>query len=401
MKTFFAPPERLGQKELKRQYEAFREYHCTDMVNSLPALVLVLNENRQIVFANRSLLELTGGARIDEVLGKRPGEVLGCVHASESEGGCGTTPFCAECGAVRAILSSIEGYQETQECHLLRRQESLLEALDLLVTAVPFDLSGEHFTVFTILDISHHNRRRALERIFFHDIMNTAGGLRGLVEMLKEEVPPHLRADVGVLHVSFERLVDEIASQRELMAAESGELEVRPVQLLSSDVLQAVADVYRRHDAAEGKVLRIAPGSCALALETDCALLTRVIGNMVKNALEASGKGCAVELGCTQEKDRACFWVRNEQTMSESTRLNVFKRSFSTKGAGRGLGTYSMKLLGERYLGGEVSFSSNGAGTVFTLRLPFSRRSGQSPGQSPDQSPGLPPGSSDPSGSPR
>ena len=45
---------------------------------------------------------------------------------------------------------------------------------------------------------------------------------------------------------------------------------------------------------------------------------------------------------------------------------------FSTKSStGRGLGTYSMKLLGERYLGGAVSFSSSAEhGTVFTFELP-------------------------------
>jgi signal transduction histidine kinase len=44
----------------------------------------------------------------------------------------------------------------------------------------------------------------------------------------------------------------------------------------------------------------------------------------------------------------------------------VFQRSFSTKGTGRGLGTYSIKLLTERYLGGRVWFeSAEGHGTTF------------------------------------
>ena len=57
--------------------------------------------------------------------------------------------------------------------------------------------------------------------------------------------------------------------------------------------------------------------------------------------------------------------------MSQEAQLQVFQRSFSTKGRGRGLGTYSVKLLSERYLGGRVSFSSTPeAGTVFRLFLP-------------------------------
>jgi signal transduction histidine kinase len=50
--------------------------------------------------------------------------------------------------------------------------------------------------------------------------------------------------------------------------------------------------------------------------------------------------------------------------------LQIFQRFFSTKGPGRGLGTYSMKLFGERYLKGKVDFSSQAPqGTTFTVTL--------------------------------
>jgi len=49
----------------------------------------------------------------------------------------------------------------------------------------------------------------------------------------------------------------------------------------------------------------------------------------------------------------------------------VFQRSFSTKGADRGLGTWSMKLFAEEYLGGAVSFQTDRErGTTFSLVLP-------------------------------
>ena len=49
----------------------------------------------------------------------------------------------------------------------------------------------------------------------------------------------------------------------------------------------------------------------------------------------------------------------------------IFQRDFSTKGTGRGLGTYSMQLL-SRLLSGDVDFiSETGNGTRFTLTLPI------------------------------
>ena len=58
--------------------------------------------------------------------------------------------------------------------------------------------------------------------------------------------------------------------------------------------------------------------------------------------------------------------------MPPEVQLQVFNRSFSTKGNGRGIGTYSIKLLCERYLKGKVSFvSSAEQGTIFKVTLPL------------------------------
>jgi sensor histidine kinase regulating citrate/malate metabolism len=63
--------------------------------------------------------------------------------------------------------------------------------------------------------------------------------------------------------------------------------------------------------------------------------------------------------------------VHDAAVMPPAIQLQVFSRSFSTKGSGRGLGTYSIKLISEKYLHGQVSFVSNEKeGTRFTVRYP-------------------------------
>jgi sensor histidine kinase regulating citrate/malate metabolism len=71
--------------------------------------------------------------------------------------------------------------------------------------------------------------------------------------------------------------------------------------------------------------------------------------------------------------DEVLISVQNPGAMPERVRLQMFQRSFSTKGDdGRGVGTYSVKLFGERYLGGRVTFTSDqAAGTCFTVTLPL------------------------------
>ncbi len=100
------------------------------------------------------------------------------------------------------------------------------------------------------------------------------------------------------------------------------------------------------------------------------ALLFRVVGNMTKNALEACSADGTVTLGC-HGGDGVCFWVHNPGEIPHDIQLQIFNRSFSTKGQGRGIGTYSIKLLGEKYLGGTVSFTSNPeSGTTFRIVVP-------------------------------
>ena len=94
---------------------------------------------------------------------------------------------------------------------------------------------------------------------------------------------------------------------------------------------------------------------------------------MIKNALEATHEEDEITIDCEIKTEHVTISVHNPACMTDSIQKQVFQRSFSTKGKGRGLGTYSMKLLSEKYLGGKVYFTSTQKnGTVFFLRLPLS-----------------------------
>jgi sensor histidine kinase regulating citrate/malate metabolism len=83
---------------------------------------------------------------------------------------------------------------------------------------------------------------------------------------------------------------------------------------------------------------------------TDRTLLRRVLSNMIKNAIEASSPSEMVSIRCIQKKSSAVFSVHNAGFIPPSTQLQISQRFFSTKGKGREIGTYSMKLFGEKYL---------------------------------------------------
>ena len=370
--TEFAPAERVPEDEIQSQSLRFpgSPLAC-QLLSSVPDILMVLNAQRQIVYANRALYDLLGlkETDTDKVLGRRQGEVLSCAHAFESEGGCGTTKFCSTCGAMRAILSSQKMAEDVRECRIIQDQPG--EALDLRVWARPIKLERELFTAFSAVDIRHEKRRQALERIFFHDVLNTAGGLKGSVELFSGASVEELEEFQHIISHLSDELIDEIKVQRELAAAERDELALNPVPVKPVVFLREVADLYANHEVASGRQVRVDSGAWDGVFYTDRTLLRRVVGNMTKNALEASKSGETVSLGCDREDNGIAFWVHNPAVMPQDVQLQIFQRSFSTKGAGRGLGTYSIKLLTERYLMGSVSFTSlPGQGTTFRVCCP-------------------------------
>jgi signal transduction histidine kinase len=123
-------------------------------------------------------------------------------------------------------------------------------------------------------------------------------------------------------------------------------------------------------EAASGISLQLDSNADNEKIYSDPVLLRRILGNMTKNAIEASLPESIVRLSCTRGVGKVTFSVQNDRPMDEDTKLQLFRRSFSTKGKGRGIGTYSMKLLGEKYLGGRIWFHSNQRdGTTFFFEL--------------------------------
>ena len=223
----------------------------------------------------------------------------------------------------------------------------------------------------SVTDISDEKRRRALERIFFHDFANSVGALSGFSQLLPEADArdrDELEREISMLS---ERLVEELNAQRDLIAAENNELQIRTEDIRSGEFLREMIARYHQQEIAAGKEIVLDEKSADVVFRNDRVLLSRVIGNMIKNALEASREGDVVRIKCEANDDEIKFYVANPGVIPYEDQLQIFQRSFTTKGTGRGLGTYSMRMLSEQYLGGTVSFTSaTGEGTVFTARYP-------------------------------
>ena len=371
--TFFAPAERAPSDDVERQYRYFASLtHLVEFLDATPIVFVVLNTQRQVVYANRALMDALGLEDRAAINGRRPGELLGCVHAVTDGAGCGTTEFCRTCGAVKTILSSLKGRKSVEECRITQKNGA---ALDLRVSGSPMVVDGERYSLFTVEDISHEKRRVVLERLFFHDVLNLAGVVMGATYLLNDEpvANAHIEELRSMLTNSIELMIDSIKTQRDLSAAESGDLAVRMMPVSSLRALLGFVRDAVVTPVARDRFVVTDPASADVTFETDLLLLERVIGNLLKNALEASDPGDTVTVSCAADGDFVSFSVHNRAVMPLEVQLQLFQRSFSTKGQGRGLGTYSVRLLTERYLGGKVSFESSAqsGGTTFVVTYPL------------------------------
>ena len=376
LKTYHAPPQRSTQEEIIREKEWIEKSDFVlRMLAEVPLIFFILNINRQVIFSNIILLKQLGYHSIDEVLGFRPGELFKCINASKNEAGCGTSRDCQVCGAVNAVLESDKlNTLVVKEARLTTVAGDINISHDYEVASKPFEWEGKRFFMVTLRNIDDLKKRERLEKTFFHDILNRTGILKGLTELLntsKNDGKKNLLIEVLTREVA--ETVDDIIYQQRLMEAERGALQVDIDKINSFEVLENIKSEFVEFEEKKNKVIVIDYSSIEMEFTTDKVLLRRILGNMVRNALEAIEDGENIWIGASSTDKNIKFWVQNPGVIPQDIQSQIFQRSFSTKGKGRGIGTYSVKLFTEQYLNGKVEFISNkDEGTIFTISLPFS-----------------------------
>ena len=219
--------------------------------------------------------------------------------------------------------------------------------------------------------------RKQIERIFFHDIINTAGNLNNFIELIDTESIKNTETKqyLEIVASISSRIVDEIRTHKHLLTSDKSKINLRISEIGSLDFFESICNYFNRADLLDKKAINILPNSENIYFESDETLLGRVLNNMLKNAIEASNEIDTINLYCGLKNNIVIFSVHNSSFIPKDIQSQLFNRSVSTKGAGRGLGLYSMKFLTEMYLNGTITFtSSKEEGTTFTASYPLKIR---------------------------
>ena len=371
--THYAPAARMTEPDVREYARSLVGNPIIDtLMHCVGGFLAILNEQRQILAANDFFLKAVGVSDVSEVLGLRPGEALQCIHSDEHAGGCGTTEYCATCGAVVAIMTCLGGNEPAEcPCSLTVRQKGVSTHLYFSVRACPLTLGERRLVVLLMQDISADQRRAVLERTFFEEISSTIVSALGRSKlMLKAEGErAHMLAED--IFGALIRLAQEVRIQKTL--AQESDAAFLPLLRMTAvaEVVKEVAHTCQAFPVAKGKHLRVEDKTGGLKFKVDSWLLQRVLGGMVMNALEAAPAGDEVRLTAEVSGAELTFSVWNRQPMAPEVTKRIFHQNFSTHAElGRGMGTYFMKVIGEQSLGGKVDFStSESGGTVFRISL--------------------------------
>lgn len=372
-KTDYNLTKRVSTEEIVKENAFVKSLeNFKDVFNSLSTVAFVLNENRQLIFASNDFRK-TMNVDDDSILGFRLGEIISCIHASETPDRCGTADACQYCGILNAFLECQEKEEKVQkESRITTLNNGNLIAWDLMISAFPITLDNKNYYTITIEDISAKKKISNLENIFLHDLINIAGNINNFSEMLSEISDPEKKNKIiNIIHSSSQELLDQIIAHKHLKSAEDGNLKVICNIESSTKIIKSIINLVLNNKEI-GNVISLDEESDGIMISTDKTILSRILLNMITNAIEANkNTGSAIKVGAKKIKKLVRFWVKSDKLIPKEIQLQIFQRSFSTKGEGRGLGTYSIKLLGETYLKGKVGFISNATNrTTFYIDLP-------------------------------
>ena len=162
--THHAPAERNPDELVKEESRLVKEQDfLKEVFYAMPEVAVVLNDKRQIVYANEGLLSILPSKDYEDIVGTRLGEAIDCIHSNENEGGCGTSEACRFCGAVNAVLRSMKANDKVElECRIVSFIEEEEYSFDYRVTATPLRIKGQVFTMVIMTDISSEKRKMAL-----------------------------------------------------------------------------------------------------------------------------------------------------------------------------------------------------------------------------------------------
>ena len=209
-----------------------------------------------------------------------------------------------------------------------------------------------------------------------HDIRNPLQAITSDVYLLKTEIVSMPESeDKKSLKESLDGIEKNIDYINKIVA----DLQdfARPLTPHSEevDLIQIVDEFLSKDGMPENVKVSVKVEPEAIKVVADSSYLSRIIYNLVTNAVQAMPKGGKLTIDVFKEASDVVLSVKDTgEGIPETAKSKLFTPMFTTKSKGQGFGLSVVKRMTEA-LGGTITFESQeGKGTTFIVRLPPQKR---------------------------
>jgi signal transduction histidine kinase len=198
-----------------------------------------------------------------------------------------------------------------------------------------------------------------------HEIKNPLNSLALMCDLMHKKVPPELQKEAAL----GKQEIRKIARLVEQFSASLKPLELKREYVEWNELTESVTASLRQEFAEELDRVKFVFEE-AVRFYADKNLVSQVLFNLVKNALEAAGEG-GVFVRAQKMKKGARIWIQDQGPgLSEEEAKRVFDPFYTTKSQGMGIGLYLSRKVIEAH-GGSLTLQTGAEkGAVFSIELP-------------------------------
>jgi signal transduction histidine kinase len=369
------------------------------LFNVVPSLLFIVDRDLDVVHLNEAALRFTAEQR-EHALLQRGGDLLHCIHARETPGGCGHASYCSDCVIRRTVGRAFEGddvCRETTNMHLLAGDQS--REVYFLITTSPVEFDGRHLVLLVMEDVTAQKKyeqelkqhavrleaaNRDLESFSYsasHDLwtplITISGFARILTEDYSEEFNEDVREMIGIIGRNakkMEQLLKDLLAFSRISTKQIGHDETE------FDMSALVGEIIGELRPAQAKSVRFEvqplPPACG-----NRSMLRQVFFNLISNALKFTrGVDAVIEIGGAGQGSENVYYVRDNGVgfdMQYTGRLfGLFSRLHGEEQfEGTGIGLAIIKRVIEKHGGRVWAEGEPDRGATFWFTLPAKQKS--------------------------
>ncbi|MCR4417347.1 MAG: response regulator [Ignavibacteria bacterium] len=366
---------RTTTSELRKEFENFNL-----IFNLIPALITQKSENLKYENVNENFLKLLGKRKF-EVLGKSDFEFFPETIAQE---------------LTKADLDTLENKNQSTQIHEIKVDDKKYYFIFHRVVFIEPEIRTKHLLTLAV-DITEIFEEKIRSEItsktkseflanMSHELRTPLNSIIGFTELLlQENLSQEQKEILSNIRQSSYSLLELLNDILDLNKIEAGKLELNPVPVLISDLLNEVKNLFKERFESKNLSLEILiDKSVPDAILIDPLRLKQILINLVGNAYKFTERGGVKikvrNLSATKDVGNTVyleFAVEDTGIGIPADKLNLIFEAFTQaekdtaqKFGGTGLGlTISKKFV--EMMNGKISVESEvGKGSIFSFVIP-------------------------------